>query len=45
MARKLSLDVSAPDEVSYVLRETADSYHESAGELASAWGDSQTGKV
>ncbi len=44
MARNLDLDVDAPDKVSQILRNAADAYYESAGELESAWQDPGAGK-
>jgi hypothetical protein len=43
--KNLDLNVSAPDEVSKILRNAADAFYESESELASAWGDSNAGKV
>jgi hypothetical protein len=39
------LDVSAPDQVPNVLRQAAQAYRESSGELASAWQDTGAGAV
>lgn len=45
MASDLDLDVDSPENVPDVLREAAQSYYESAGELASSWQDRQAGSV
>lgn len=37
------LDVDSPDKVSRVLRNAAQAYHESASELAAAWGERGAG--
>jgi len=42
---KLSLDVDAPDKVSYVLYEAAQLYYEDALELADYHGDPMAGAV
>lgn len=39
------LDVETPEDVSIVLREAAQIYYEAEGELSSAWGDPEAGKV
>lgn len=39
------LDVDSPDKVAPILRHLADSYRESASELATAWQDKNAGKV
>lgn len=44
MKRSLNLDVDSPDKVSSVLRDAADAYYESAGEVEAAWGDKSAGK-
>ncbi len=41
----MSLDIDAPDKVGAVLREAAQAYFESAGELESAWQDKNAGKA
>jgi hypothetical protein len=43
MTRSLDLDVDAPDKVAQILRDAAQAYHESAGDLASAWQDRRAG--
>ena len=43
--KTLDLDQDVPENVPLVLREAAQSYDESASELASAWGDRNAGKV
>jgi len=40
----LDLNVDAPDKVPHVLREAAQAYYESEGELATAWQDKGAGK-
>jgi len=44
MSEDLNLDVDAPDKVSDVLRNAAESFHESAMELTGAWQDEGAGK-
>jgi len=44
MAKDLDLDVDAPDEVSQVLRDAAEAYHESAVDLESSWQDKGAGR-
>ena len=39
----LDLDVDAPDKIAAILRAAAQSYHESASELQSAWQDRHAG--
>jgi hypothetical protein len=45
MKHGLDLDVDAPELVAQVLRNAAQSYHESSSELQSAWQDADVGKV
>lgn len=40
----MNLDVASPGEVAGVLRRAADKFHESAGELESAWQDKSAGR-
>jgi len=42
--KSLDLDVDAPDKVSQVLRDAAEAFYESAGELEGAWQDPGAGK-
>lgn len=41
----LDLDVEAPEQVPQVLRQAADKFRESTGELQSAWQDQHAGAV
>lgn len=44
MKISIDLDVEAPDQVANVLRQAAQEYYESAGELEAAWQDKYAGK-
>lgn len=45
MAERTDLDVDAPWEVEDVLREAAQDYYESAGDVSAQWGEEAAGKV
>jgi hypothetical protein len=45
MPKNLDLDVDSPEKVSDILRNAAEEYYESEGELSSVWQDKQAGKV
>lgn len=45
MSKRTDLDVDAPWDVADVLREAAQDYYETAGEVASQWGEAAPGRV
>lgn len=45
MASRFDLDVSSPDKVAAVLRNTAQRYYEDALELQTAWQDPSAGRI